>query len=174
MRVYLRALELSDVDQLVKWRNDLAVTTSLGGNTYFVSNLRETEWVKNAILNDDKNIRLAICLKDNDQYIGNVNLTSINWINRSAEFSIMIGEKNQWRKGYGTEATSLILTYAFEEINLHRVYLTVRDDNKSAITLYEQIGFQHEGILRQSIYKNNRYIDLYIFSILKTEFNGQI
>jgi len=172
MRVYLRALELSDVELLVKWRNDYDVTSSLGGNTFYVSHLRETEWIKNATLNDNDNIKLAICCKENDRYIGNVNLSSINWINRTAEYSIMIGEKSLWGKGFGKEATMLIIKYAFEELNLNRIYLTVRDDNNSAINLYKKVGFVQEGILRRSLYKNNKFIDLVIMSILKDEFNG--
>lgn len=172
MTVYLRALELSDVEKLVKWRNDLEITSSLGGNTFYVSKLRESEWVKNAILNDNKNIRLAICLKENDEYIGNVNLNSINWINRSAEYSIMIGDKSQWSKGFGKEATLLILKYAFEELNLNRIYLTVRNDNEKALSLYKKTGFTKEGVLRKSIYKNNKFIDMIVMSILREEFNG--
>jgi RimJ/RimL family protein N-acetyltransferase len=171
MKVYLRALELSDIENLVKWRNNLEITSSLGGNTVYVSKLRENEWIKNAILNDAEDIRLAICLKENDEYIGNVNLTSINWINRSAEYSIMIGEKDHWGKGLGKEATLLILKYAFEELNLNRIYLTVRNDNERARNLYKKIGFTQEGILRESIYKNNKYIDMFMMSILRDEFN---
>lgn len=172
MRVYLRALELSDVELLVKWRNDLDITSPIGGNTFFVSSLRETEWLKKSILNDEKNIRLAICLKENDKYIGNTNLTSINWINRTAEFSIFVGDKNQWGKGFGKEATILMLKYAFEELNLNRIYAFVREDNTKAINLDKKIGFVQEGILRKSIYKNNKYINQILFSILKEEFNG--
>jgi diamine N-acetyltransferase len=172
MKVYLRALELTDVEALVSWRNNPEITSSLGGNTFFVSMIRETEWIKNTLLNDSKEIRLAICLLENKEHIGNVNLTSINWINRSAEFSIMIGNKNQWGKGLGKEATILILKYGFEELNLNRIYLTVRNDNEKAIRLYREIGFTQEGILRNSIYKNNKYVDVVIMSILRNEFNG--
>lgn len=172
MRVYLRALELSDVELLVKWRNDLDVTSPLGGNTFYVSKLRETEWIRNAILNDNNNLRLAICLIENDRYIGNVILNSINWINRDAEYSIMIGDKSQWGKGIGKEATILMLKYAFEELNLNRIYAFVREDNTKAINLDKKIGFVQEGILRKSIYKNNKYINQILFSILKEEFNG--
>lgn len=170
MRVYLRAFELNDLENLVNWRNDVKVTSHLGGNSFFVSSLRETEWIKNAVFNDDKNIRLAICLKENNQHIGNVNLTSINWINRNAEYSIMIGDINQWGKGIGNEATHLILKYAFEELNLNRIYLTVREDNINAIKLYSKIGFKHEGILRESLFKNNKYINMIMMSILKFEY----
>lgn len=172
MRVYLRALELSDVEYLVKWRNDPEVTSSLGGNTFFVSVYREADWIKNAILNDTVNLRLSICLVENDLHIGIVNLTSISWINRSAEFSIMLGDKSQWGKGLGAEATKLMLKHAFEELNLHRVYLTVRNDNASAIKLYKKAGFKQEGIMRESVFKNNKYVTMNLMSILKNELNG--
>ena len=171
MKIYLRALELSDVELLVKWRNDEVVTSPLGGNSFYVSSIREIEWIKSAALNDKQNLRLAICLKENCMHIGNVNLTSINWINRSAEYSIMIGARDQWGKGFGKEATILILKYAFEELNLNRIFLTVRNDNEKAINLYKKLGFTQEGILRKSIYKNNKYIDMVVFSILRDEFN---
>lgn len=172
-RIYLRALEIEDAEILTKWRNDMAVTSLLGGNTYFVSHNREKEWIKNATLNDKDNIRLAICLKENDLYIGNVNLSSINWINRSAEYSIMIGDKTKHAKGYGDEATNLILQYAFCELNLKRIYLTVREDNERALKLYSKIGFQKEGLLRKAVFKNNKYINMILMSILEEEFNGK-
>jgi diamine N-acetyltransferase len=174
MKTFLRALELSDVEKLVKWRNDLEITTPLGGNTFFISKFKEEDWLKKTIINDEKNIKLAICLVENGEHIGNVNLTSINWINRSAEYSIMIGDKDHWGKGYGHEATFLILKYAFEELNLQRIYLTVRSDNIKAFKLYQKIGFQQEGILRKSLFKNNHYIDMHIMSMLKNEFSGTI
>lgn len=171
MKVFLRALELTDVEKLTEWRNNTEITSPLGGNTYFVSSLRETEWLKSVILNDNNNIRLAICLTENNLHIGNINITSINWINRSGEFSIMIGDKNQWSKGLGTEATRMMLRYAFAELNLHRIFLTVRFDNTHAIELYSKVGFKQEGVLRESLYKNNKYIDMILMSILKDEFN---
>jgi RimJ/RimL family protein N-acetyltransferase len=170
MRVYLRSLEPTDVDNLIIWHNDPEVTSSLGGNTFFVSKLREIEWLKDASLNDKTNIRLAICLKEDNKYIGNINLTSVNWINRSAEYSIMLGDKIEWNKGYGSEATQLILKYAFEELNLNRVYLTVRTDNIAAIKMYKKSGFNEEGIQRECIYKNNHHLDMYMMSILKNEY----
>lgn len=174
MKIYLRALELSDSENLIKWRNDREVTASLGGNTYFFSSYREIEWIKDAINNDKSNVRLSICTEENNVHIGIINLTSINWVNRSAEFSIMLGEKNFWGKGLGTEATLLMLAYGFQELNLNRIYLTVREDNVSAIKLYEKVGFVKEGILRESIFKNNIYINMNLMSILKKEFNAKI
>jgi RimJ/RimL family protein N-acetyltransferase len=169
-KVYLRALELEDLTQLVKWRNDTNVTELLGGNTFFVSKYRESEWIKSVILNDKNDIRLAICLNENNKHIGNANITAINWINRSGEFSILIGEKDMWGKGYGEEASKLTLKYAFQELNLNRIYLTVKENNVSAIKLYLKIGFVKEGILRENIYKNGVYTNMVMMSLLKSEY----
>lgn len=169
--IFLRALELSDAERLVKWRNDPQITNLLGGNTFFVSLYRETEWLRKITLDDSENLRLAICLSDKSSHIGLVNLTNINWINRNAEFSILIGEKIHWGKGYAKQAALLALNYAFKELNLNRIYLKVRTDNQKALDLYKKLGFLTEGVLRNELYKNGSYISLIVMSILKNEFN---
>ncbi len=70
MRIYLRALEIEDHKITTKWRNDAAITELLGGNTYFISHEREKKWVENVIANDLTNIRLGICLIENNHFIG--------------------------------------------------------------------------------------------------------
>lgn len=174
MRVFLRAFEEADVENLVKWRNNTEVTKSLGGTNFFVSSIRETEWVKHSATHDTNDIRLAICLIENSKHIGNINLTSINWINRTAEFSIMIGDRQEWGKGFGKEATVLILNYAFFELNLNRIYLTVKMDNTSAYNLYKSIGFVQEGIQREAVYKNGKYNNMIMMSLLKYEYHAKI
>jgi len=172
MKVFLRALEETDVDNLVKWRNDRHITDSLGGSTFFVSSIRERDWVSHIVKNDRNDVRLAICLIENKKHIGNISLTSINWINRSAEYSVFIGEKEEWGKGYAGEASRLILDYGFKELNLHRIHLTVQKENRRAIKLYRGMGFIEEGILRQSVYKNGVYLDMISMAVLKSEYNG--
>lgn len=170
MKVYLRAFEMEDFKILTKWRNDRDITSSLGGNYFFVSSEREKKWIEDAIFNDKNNIRLAICLKGSNKYIGNVNLTNIDFINRNAEFSIFIGEKNEWGKGYATEASKLMLNFGFNQRNLKRIFLTVLENNKVAVHLYEKLGFKKEGILRKVLFKDNKYHNKVIMSILNNEF----
>lgn len=171
MEVYLRAFEVDDYKRSVLWRNNREIKKTLGGNNYFVSSEREKKWIENALSNDRDSIRLAICKKDNDTYIGNVNLVNIDWVNGNAEFSIFIGEENEWGKGYGTMATILMLKFGFHERNLHRIYLKVLESNKAAIHLYAKLGFKQEGILRDELFKNDSYHNLIAMSILKNEFN---
>ena len=172
MSVYLRAFELEDYKISTLWRNNREITSSLGGNYYYVSSEREKKWIENSIYNDKNNIRLAICLKEKNNYIGNVNLNNIDWINRNAEFSIFIGEKNEWGKGYAQEATKLMLNFGFRQRNLNRIYLTVLENNNPAISLYNKIGFKKEGVFREMLFKDNKYYNLIIMSILKNEFEA--
>lgn len=76
-----------------------------------------------------------------------------------------------WGKGIGTDTMSLILEFAFNELNLHRVYLQVFSFNERAIKLYEKIGFIHEGKFRQALYRTGKWHDIVIMSILKNEYS---
>ncbi len=172
MRVYLRAFELDDYKKSVKWRNDRSVTKTLGANYYYISSEREKKWVENAINDNKTNIRLAICIKESDEYIGNIYLNSIDWINRNAEFSIFIGDMQEWGKGYATEATQLMLEYGFFQLDLQRIYLKVLEYNEIAINMYKKIGFKIEGIMRKCLFKDNTYHNLILMSILKEEFKN--
>lgn len=166
MKIGLRALELNDLSFLVKWRNDVEITSTLGGNRFFVSNLREESWIRNSE-NDRTSVRLIIEDLETSSPLGLVNLTSISWINRSAEFSIFIGEKQCQGKGAGHSASKLMLEYAFNELNLERVYLYALEDNKRAIELYKKLGFIQEGCLINSVFKNGKYNNLVLMALIR-------
>lgn len=103
--------------------------------------------------------------------IGVTGLYKINAVTRSAEFRILIGDPNYWSKGVGTEVTMLVLAYAFEVLNLHKVWLGVTADNVGAIRAYEKAGFQTEGRLRAEVYRNRTYYDALRMSILRAEYD---
>jgi RimJ/RimL family protein N-acetyltransferase len=100
---------------------------------------------------------------------GNTRLFHLKWIDRNAEFGIMIGDKGLWDQGYGTEVLELMLEHAFEALNLHRIFLRVFASNLRARRSYEKAGFTVEGTLRQAIFRRGRYIDVLIMSILQPE-----
>ncbi len=104
-----------------------------------------------------------------DQLIGNCSLGVTNWRNRSAGFGIAIGDKSYWGRGYGTEATSLLVEYGFVELNLNRIELEVYDFNMRAIRAYEKVGFAREGTRRQAIFRDGRYCDSHIMALLRAE-----
>ena len=167
--VYLRAFEPDDYLTSIKWRNDDHIWSLLGGSKYYVSSCYEKKWIEEAIF-DSKNIRLAVCLREGDRYIGNVSITNVNQANRSGESNIFIGDHSCWSKGIGREAYRLLLEYAFNERGFHRIEARVLEDNIASLKMHEKAGFKKEGTLRETVFKNGRWQNQVVLSILEQEF----
>lgn len=168
-RVYLRAFEPDDYKETIKWHRDDEIWFMVGGPKYFVSSAYEKKWVENAIWAENQ-IKLGVCLKDNDMLIGFGEITDINWINRSAHCPSMIGSKEHWGKGLGTEARILLLDFAFRERGFNRIWAEILENNVASIKMLEKCGYKREGLLRSSIYKNGKFHNQVIMSILRDEF----
>jgi methionyl-tRNA formyltransferase/RimJ/RimL family protein N-acetyltransferase len=110
-------------------------------------------------------------IKDN-KLIGSCQLHSIDQVHRSAELQIRIGDTSERGQGYGIEAVRLLLEFAFNDLNLHRVYLHVFNTNRIALNLYEKAGFKKEGVLREAAHINGEYIDMSVMGILREEYEG--
>ncbi|PHR59484.1 MAG: GNAT family N-acetyltransferase [Arcobacter sp.] len=165
--IYFRALELDDYKVSIKWRKDESISVQLGGLHYFVSEAYEKKWVEDKIYNaKGTEIVLAICLQATDQYVGNIYLTDIDNINRSAQLHILLGEASLYGKGIGTEAISKILKYGFEERNLHRIYSHVLSYNTASLRTHEKCGFDKEGRLRNAVFKKGKHHDVIVLSKL--------
>lgn len=111
----------------------------------------------------------AMRLLDNDDLLGYVELDEILWTHQVGGVSIGIGDPTHWGKGYGYEAMQLALAFAFNELNLHRVQLTVFSYNKRAMALYEKLGFQREGVYREFLQRNGKRHDMYLYGLLRRE-----
>lgn len=171
-RVYLRAFMPDDFKTSIQWRNDEEIWSQLGGVRYYVSEIYEKKWIEDAIF-DTKSIRLAICLKKDDSYIGNVYLTDLNLTSRSAVSHVFIGNKDQWGKGLATEAYQLLLEYAFQERGLHSIRAFILEDNVASCRLHEKCGYSRDGILRESVFKNGRWQNQVIYTILEGEYRNK-
>jgi RimJ/RimL family protein N-acetyltransferase len=104
-----------------------------------------------------------------DKLLGDIGLYVVNWPGRDAFVGIGIGERDFWGRGYGTDAMNVILRYAFMEVNLRRVTLTVFEYNPRAIRSYEKAGFRHEGRLRRLLHRDGRRYDELFMGILREE-----
>ncbi len=102
--------------------------------------------------------------------VGICGLYAIQWICRRAEFRILIGNDQARGKGLGSEAARLVVDYGFMKLNLETIYLGVNTENRQAIGSYEKAGFKPEGVRRKLIYRNGRYYDALMMSILREEF----
>ena len=162
----LRAIERSDIPTFLRWFNDPEVRQYL--SMYLpLSEAQEERWFERQ-LEDDSSHVFAIETADG-VHIGNVGLHDIDWKNRRALCGIVIGEKEYWNRGYGSDALRTLLRFAFEELNLHRVFLHVFDFNERAIRCYEKVGFRHEGRLRQARFTEGRYVDELVMAVLREE-----
>lgn len=170
-RIYLRPLEMEDIDSFVLWLNDQEVRQYLMMTSPF-NKVREKEFIER-LYKDDREMVLGIVLKENDQLIGNIALHGISIPYRQAGLGIFIGDKTCWSKGYGTEALNLMLGHGFDQLNLHRVFLTVLSSNARAIRAYEKVGFKREGVFREHMYRNGKYHDVYYMGILEDEWREQ-
>lgn len=168
-RLYLRALEPDDYKTSIEWRRDSQIWDMLGGTRYYVSSASEKKWVEDTIA-QSKDIKLAICLIENDMYIGNVYITDINYINRTGRSHVLVGDKNCWGKGYAGEALKLILQFVFKERGLNRIEALVLEDNIQSLKMFKKLGYQQDGILRQSVYKNGEFKNQVVLSILASDF----
>jgi ribosomal-protein-alanine N-acetyltransferase len=113
----------------------------------------------NIYFDDDKQ-----CTSDNyDEYIGTISLNRIDWINRSCETGYCLGSKKHWGKGITTEAVGLIVDYALNRLNLHKVVSGVVDGHDASIRVLEKNGFKEYGKIPEDYYINGEYRDTHRF-----------
>jgi RimJ/RimL family protein N-acetyltransferase len=168
-KVYLRPLERADAPQLTTWINNREVNRFL--KVYRPMNLQNEEEFIEATRKSKTDVVFGITTKDGNHLIGCTGLHDLDQVNRNCHFGIMIGEPPSWGKGFGTEATRLITRYAFESLNLHRVWLTVYDFNLRGAAVYEKVGYKREGILRQHVYREGKYHDAIMMGITRPDWD---
>ena len=111
----------------------------------------------------------AIVTRERDLYVGNCDLREINTVDRSASLGIVIGPKDQWGKGFGTETVGLLCRYAFEGLSLHKVSLSCYATNERGLRLYARLGFVVEGRRREQVFVDGRYVDEVVLGLLREE-----
>ena len=137
------------------------------GWSFPTSKLEQEKWYENQVL-DKRNIRLII--EFNSKAVGIATLTDIDWKNRKAVHGIKLYGEDIKGKGIGTDVVRTIMKYAFEELQLNRLYGSIMKHNIPSQKLYYKCGWSEEGILRQSIFKNNHYIDEIEVGILREDY----
>ncbi len=166
----LRELDKKDLSTINQWRNNPKLIHNLEAPFRYINAEVDEKWYNNYINNRYNQVRCAIVSNENDDIIGLVSLTNIDHFNQSAAFHIMIGDENNQGSGIGTFAVIEMLKHAFNNLNLQRIELGTIDYNERAQHIYEKVGFVKEGIKRKAIYKNGRFVDEYIYAILKNDF----
>ena len=166
----LRAPTQSDLPQFVTWLNDPEVRAGL--LLHLPLSLEDEEnWFENMLKQPTAEHPLVIEVRQGDDWkaIGNCGFHRIDWRVRAGEVGIFIGDKACWDQGYGTQVMRLLLRHGFNTLNLNRVLLEVYENNPRAIRAYEKAGFVHEGRKRQGMYKDGKYFDVLLMSVLRAE-----
>ena len=171
--VTLLPFDRKHVDLARSWVNQADVRSGTGMEGP-VSELEHQNWYEQLMA--DRSHRLFIIAQGQGEAaapIGVVGLKNIKHRSRSAEFWIYIGNSEARRQGLASEASQLMLEFAFNMLNLHTVYLAVLATNDGALALYRKLGFVHEGTGRERAFSDGRFVDLLSFSMTEDEFRNR-
>lgn len=162
--IYLRLMGREDTDDIIRWRNKESVFRNFIYQKPFTRKGHE-EWMA-SMIETGKAIQFIICEKEGGKPVGSVYLRDIDRTHNQAEYGIFIGEETALGRGYGTQAASLMIKYAFEEEKLHKLKLRVLAENKRAIRSYEKAGFVREAYLRDEVFLEGCYKDVIFMALL--------
>ncbi|WP_352420804.1 GNAT family protein [Proteiniborus sp.] len=169
-KVKLRGLKIEDVELAYQYMTESEVLLNLSpGIPYPMTLERERKWFESQIEMEDT-YNFSIEDIKTGLYIGGCGINKIDWKNRVATVGIYIGDGDFRGKGYGTEAMSLLIKFIFDQMNINRIQLFVFSFNERAIKSYKKNGFTVEGRLKQSIFRNGKYHDEIIMSILREDY----
>lgn len=169
--VYLRPVEKDDMQLIRCWANDPEIR-GLTGEVQPMSQSGADQFLER-IKNDENRVWFSVVQKETEHVIGEAGLLRIFYPWRTADLSIILGDKFAWGKGYGREAVLLMLDYAFGALALHRISIGVVGFNERALRFYEKIGFQREGIQRDGYFHNHTFSDFVMMSILEDEYRNK-
>ena len=164
----MRAIESDDIPLLARWKNDPEIVSYF--YEYVPIPIRtQEEWFERQRL--DKSELNLIAETHNGAPIGTGSLMYIDFRNRTAEMGrVLIGAKPKRNSGLGIEIAVLLCEYAFDQLNLNKVYGDTFATNTRAVRMYASLGFSKEGVLRQHIFSRGKYVDLVQLSLLRDEF----
>ncbi|HEO70780.1 MAG TPA: N-acetyltransferase [Candidatus Hydrogenedentes bacterium] len=169
--IYLRKLEREDLEQTYEWFNTPYVYLIMGVESP-VSRASQARWF-DAMEADPTKIVFALCLQEGHRHVGNVSLDHIDRRHRNARISIFIGEKEFQGIGLGSRAMRLLVQYAFDYLNLHKLWSKARADDEELDRWYERLGFQCEGRQREQEFLEGRYVDKNLWGLLRSDFNAK-
>ncbi|MEK5393113.1 GNAT family protein [Margalitia sp. FSL K6-0131] len=173
-KVKLNALTEEDLNTILEWYQDpvfLRLFDAIPAGPRSIASLQS--WFAELTTTTNQYV-FAIRTIESNQFIGYIELDGILWNQRVTGISIAIGDEKNRGKGYGKEAFELTLQFAFHELNLRRVQLTVFSYNQAAIQLYKKLGFTYEGSYREFLERDGKTYDMLLFGLLKKEWEQNL
>lgn len=165
--VGLRAIEESDLNQLLTWRNIPEF------RQYFrefreLNTTNQQAWFDKYVMQDTSTQMFAIVELQTNELIGACGLCYIDWVNRSADFSIYIGKDNLYIDDYyAIDAAKVMERYGFEELNLHRLWAEIYSIDEKKKIFFHKIGFEQEGVFKETHWTQGKWVDSIYFAKLR-------
>jgi diamine N-acetyltransferase len=170
-RVNLRPLVKGDLVYLRKWSEDTQISGLIG--EVAAMSKADSEKFLEQVRADTARAWFMVVVKENSKVIGEAGLLRMDRAWRTTDVTVIIGEKGEWGKGYGSETLLLLLDYAFRRLNFHRVAIGVVGFNDRALRFWAKNGFRKEGVQRDAYYYDGKYHDFVMMSILEDEFRDR-
>ena len=170
--IYLRAIEKEDLPQLMEWRNKPSLRKYFR-ETAEINSINQTKWFD--IVNDKNSIHkmFAIVKKDTDELMGACGLCYIDWVNRSADFSIYLGFDNIYiDEKYAVDAANIMRDYGFDILNLHRLWAEIYSMDEPKKKFFDILNFKLDGEFRETYWYNKQWHSSLFYSLLSTDANS--
>ena len=167
--VYLQGIELENLPTISQWFADDEVTRYLemGYKPLSLENLKDEYYRE---IKSENDFPFMIMDNKTDAPIGLAGLYTTNWIKRSTDLRVFLGDKNFWKGNFALEVEKLLIDYGFNTLNLHRIQGGANIENLGACALMEKIGMKKEGVFRDYIFRNGQYYDAVMYSILYSDY----
>lgn len=159
-RLQLRIFKASDITpEYINALNspDIIGLTESRYQTWNISKVRQ--YVHQKANKPGESILIGIFLKEGKRHIGNIRLHSFSAFNKRVEVGILIWNKQEWSKGYATEALSSLITYIFKVLKLHKICAEYYACNKASASIFEKLNFTKEGVFKDHFIVNNHFVD---------------
>jgi RimJ/RimL family protein N-acetyltransferase len=164
-KVTLRPARENDAEHFVRWFADMEVTRFLNRRTA-ISLQQEQEFLKKVGESKDD---VWWVIEVDGKAIGATGIHGIDWLDANGTTGIMIGEKDQWKKGYATEAMELRTRYAFRELNLHKLMTEVASENEASRKALEHNGYRTVGVRREQTFREGKWHDRWLGEVLRDD-----
>ncbi|WLR41777.1 GNAT family protein [Bacillus carboniphilus] len=172
--ILLKQMEQHHLEQFAQFENETGALLLANDDIPFPTKIEDTATFFNNISSKKEEFIFGIFDKESNELIGSCGVFAINWKNSTCYVGISIG--SQWQnKGFGTDTMNTLISFIFHYININKIKLQVFSFNSSAIRSYEKCSFKKEGILRNEIFRFGTFHDVYLYGLLREEWNeGQI
>lgn len=163
--IILRAIEIEDGNMLKNMINDPEIERNVLGWSKPVSAARQNQWI------EEQSDSFKLIIEVNNNAVGLASITNLDFKNSVATLNIKIHSNSNRGKGYGEKIIKMLADYCFNELNLNCLNAKVLESNNASNNMFVKIGFFHEGTLRERVFKNGKFNDVNVYSLLKKEFN---